>query len=268
VILTVSESHSSYDPAYFQPLFAIEDRHFWFQARNRAIATLVRQIATDWNPGYRVLEVGCGTGNVLQALENVCLHGQVVGMDLFSEGLQYARRRVSCALVQGDIQAPPFGAGFQLIGLFDVLEHLPDDRQVLRCLHALLADEGKLVLTVPAHPALWSYFDQASQHCRRYPLDGLAQKLLDEGYRIEYLSEYMVAIYPLVWLGRRIAALTGRLFHKEQRTYALATNELRIIPLVNEFLGWLLSLEIRGLARRRQLPLGTSIIAIACKHPS
>jgi SAM-dependent methyltransferase len=42
-MLTGSESHSSYDPAYFQPLFAIEDRHFWFQARNRAIATCLME---------------------------------------------------------------------------------------------------------------------------------------------------------------------------------------------------------------------------------
>jgi SAM-dependent methyltransferase len=121
----------SYDPAYFAPLFAIEDRHFWFRARNQVIATLVRQLTVGLAPGYRVLEVGCGTGNVLRVLEQVCPAGTVIGMDLFAEGLRYARRRTNCPLVQGDVQAAPYATSFALIGLFDVLKHLPDDRQIL-----------------------------------------------------------------------------------------------------------------------------------------
>ena len=91
--------HCSYDRAYFEPLFAIEDRHFWFRTRNKVIATVVSQITANLVPGYRVLEVGCGTANVLRVLEQACPHGMVMGMDLFSEGLQYARRRTTCPLV-------------------------------------------------------------------------------------------------------------------------------------------------------------------------
>ena len=75
---------SSYDPH----LFAIEDRHFWFRARNRIISTLVKQITAALSPGYRVLEVGCGTGNVLCVLQQVCTGGAVVGLDLFEDGLK------------------------------------------------------------------------------------------------------------------------------------------------------------------------------------
>src|SRR4030095_3337719 len=100
----VSEAveHESYDPAYFARLFSIEDRHFWFRARNRVIATVVAQLRTPLAPGYRVLEVGCGTGKVLKMLDGVCSDGIVTGMDLFGEGLHFARTRTSCALVQGD----------------------------------------------------------------------------------------------------------------------------------------------------------------------
>jgi cyclopropane fatty-acyl-phospholipid synthase-like methyltransferase len=65
-------SHQSYDPHYFKPLSAIEDRHFWFRARNQVIAGLVGQLTARLPAGYRVLEVGCGTGNVLRALEEAC----------------------------------------------------------------------------------------------------------------------------------------------------------------------------------------------------
>ncbi len=254
----------SYDPAYFERLFAIEDRHFWFHTRNRVIATVVGQITAGLAPGYRVLEVGCGTGNVLRVLEQACPRGTVVGMDLFAEGLQYAHQRTNCPLVQGDMHTPPFGTQFDLIGLFDLLEHLPDDMQVLRGLHAMLAFGGVLLLTVPAHPALWSYFDEASHHCRRYELAELERKLIRTGYRIEYLTQYMASIYPLVWLGRRLTALIDRRpASGAGRTHDLASRELHITPLVNDLLAWVLAQEARLIASRRRLPIGTSLLVIA-----
>ena len=167
------------------------------------------QLTRPLPPGYRVLEVGCGTGNVLRMLERHCRRGTVVGMDLFAEGLHYARQRTACGLVQGDVRTPPFGAAFDLIGLFDVLEHLPDDRQILADLHRMLVPGGHLLVTVPAHRALWSYFDEAAHHCRRYAAPDLRRKLVAAGYRVDYLTQYMAALFPLVWLGRRLAAGAG-----------------------------------------------------------
>ena len=140
----------SYDPAFFQLLFEVEDRHFWFRSRNRIIAAWVKRLTSELTPGFRVLEIGCGTGNVLRVLDQVCPSGTVVGMDLFAEGLKYAQQRTSAALVQGDMHHPPFASQFDIIGLFDVLEHLPDDRQVLRDLKGMLRENGTLLLTVPA----------------------------------------------------------------------------------------------------------------------
>jgi SAM-dependent methyltransferase len=257
----------SYDPDFFEPLFQAEDRHFWFRARNRVIATLARQITARMEPGYRVLEVGCGDGNVLRVLDAVCGDGTVIGMDLFAEGLRYARLRASCPLVQGDIHASPFGSHFELIGLFDVLEHLPDDMQVLRDIHSMLAPGGALLLTVPAHRSLWSYFDEASHHCRRYEQAELHGKLRRAGYRIEYMSYYMMSIFPLVWLGRRLATLGRRNRNaggrSPEQTHQLALDELRVRPGANGALTWVLSLETRLIARRKHLPAGTSLLAVA-----
>ncbi|KAB2855096.1 MAG: class I SAM-dependent methyltransferase, partial [Anaerolineae bacterium] len=215
---------TSYDAQFFPLLFRVEDRHFWFRTRNRIIRTLVQQIVEPLPHGYRVLEVGCGTGNVLRHLEQTCTSGLVIGMDLFGEGLHYARQRVTCPLIQGDMHNPPFCAQFDLIGLFDVLEHLPDDLQVLNDLFSMLATGGKLLLTVPAHPSLWSYFDEAAHHCRRYQKHDLAEKLTKTGYRVEYISYYMASIFPLVWAGRKIAALTKH--DKTSDTHQMTTNEL------------------------------------------
>lgn len=147
-------SSEGFDPAFFKPLFDAEDKHFWFRARNTIIATCVKRLTGGWTPGYRVLEVGCGTGNVLRVLTEACPTGIVVGMDLFAEGLKYARQRTTARLVQGDMRQPPFSNQFSLIGLFDTLEHLPDDRRALSDLGRMLQDGGVLLLTVPAHPQL------------------------------------------------------------------------------------------------------------------
>lgn len=256
----------TYDPDYFAPLFAIEDRHFWFQGRNPILSAIIRQLTRELQPGYRVLEVGCGTGSVLRALEQACPDGSVYGMDLFREGLDYARMRVKCPLIQGDIHWPPFGAIYQVIGMFDVLEHLADDLEVLQDLYRMLSPGGAMVLTVPAYPSLWSYFDEASHHVRRYEKEELRSRLVEAGFVVEYISPYMMSIFPLVWLNRRLATLwPGNSSSDMKRNHELSSKELRITPVVNEVLTWLLAREARSILRRKNMPVGTSLIAIARK---
>jgi SAM-dependent methyltransferase len=252
----------SYDPSYFPKLAAIEDRHFWFRARNRAIGALVAELARGLPPEYRVLEAGCGTGNALRVLEQVCPRGSVIGMDLFPEGLRFARRRVRCPLVAGDMARPPFRTRFELIGLFDVLEHHPDDAAVLAHIRSLLAPGGKLVLTVPAHPSLWSYFDEESRHCRRYEERELRDKLAAAGFQVDYLTPYMAATFPLMWAGRRLASFLDR-----RPRGQLAARELRVTPGINGLLALLLAPETRWIARRKRLPMGSSLLAVATAGP-
>ena len=261
VALTREVPEHGYD---FASLLAVEDRHFWFRARNRVISKLASQIVGGLPPGYRVLEVGCGNGNVLRHLEKACSRGTVVGMDLFPEGLEMAHRRACSALVQFDAGQLHFAPGFQLIGLFDVLEHLHDDRRTLADLLPMLAPGGALLLTVPAHAWLWSYFDEASQHVQRYELPELKGKLEEAGYRVEYASEYMTSIVPLMWCQRRLARFLGG---SRRNVQELAQQDLRIVPVLNELLAFLLFLEARVVARRRRLPVGASLVAVA-RRPS
>ena len=252
----------SYDPAFFDPLALIEEKHFWFRARARVIAAMARTCAAGLAPGYRVLEIGCGTGNILRALQDACAQGVVTGMDLFAGGLVHARRRSNCPLVQGDVLAPPFGVPFHLIGVFDVLEHLVDDRGVLVQLRKMLAPGGRLLLTVPAHPSLWSYFDEHSCHQRRYETQELADKLSEAGFEVEYLTEYMVGIMPLMWLGRKLAGF-ARKRARSGNGAKTGDLDLKVVPVLNEVLAWVLARELGRISRREPLPFGASILAIA-----
>jgi SAM-dependent methyltransferase len=263
--------NTSYDPDYFNPLFLAEDRHFWFRSRNKVIAESLRGIIDSLPAGYRMLEIGCGTGNVLRMLEKICTRGIVVGMDLFAEGLQFARSRVSCSLVQCDLNFPPFRQEFNIIGMFDVLEHLEDDVSVLKNVGKMMCRDGVIVLTVPAFQSLFSFFDEASHHVRRYEIDKLNTALTKAGYRVEYISYYMALTFPVVWLVRKLSPLFNRRrqaasqLEKDKLVHDMSVDELRIVPVANEVMTWLLTREAWFVSHHMHLPFGTSLIAIARK---
>jgi SAM-dependent methyltransferase len=261
---SLEQERESYDPVFFEALAAIEDRHFWFRIRNQAIDTLTRQLVKGFLPGYRVLELGCGNGNVLKVLDHACPDGLVLGSDLFMEGLRFASGRTSRSLVQADLLSLPFSTKFDC--LFDVVEHLPDDENVLKYLYNLLNPGGVLFLTVPAHPALWSYFDDAAHHCRRYRPSELEEKLIQVGYNLEYITQFMMSIYPLVWLSRRLRTFSIRR-NKSQISQAieLTKSELKVNPLLNKILFGILQFELPLIARRNRLPFGTSLLVLARK---
>ena len=77
--------------------------------------------------------------NVLKVLRQACPDGTVVGLELWLDGLRFAQQRSAGPLVQGDVRHCPFGKPFDLIGMFDVLEHVPEDLETLRALREALA---------------------------------------------------------------------------------------------------------------------------------
>jgi SAM-dependent methyltransferase len=253
------ERAGGFDPRHVPALVSAEDRHFWFVARNAVIAALATQIVADFPNDFRALDAGCGTGATLRALQAACGRDRVFGMDLFSEALSYARRRSGAAVVQADLRTLPFPSDvrFHLVAALDVIEHLVDDLGALRDLRRLIAMGGALLLTVPADPTLWSSFDEAAHHCRRYTAVSLRTRLSDAGYDIEYLTPFMTPLYPLMWIWRRSLGVIQR------HATGQPLDDLRVIPGVNEALRWMLACEPRMLTARRQLPFGTSLVAIA-----
>jgi SAM-dependent methyltransferase len=255
------ERRGGYDPSFFEDLYAAEDRHFWFRARNRVIAALARELTKDLPPGHHLLEAGCGNGMVTRALQQACPRARVIGADLFGDGLRYARKRGVLRLVQTDIVHSPFRQIFDMVGMFDVLEHIPDDLGTLRCIHQALRPGGRLMLTVPAHQTLWSYFDEAAHHCRRYELPELIAKCNDCGYDVEYATEFMVSIYPLVRLQRWWAGKQQAVTPVDSDE--LARRELAIPAVLNTLLDWLTRIETAVVRRRKRLAYGTSLLLIA-----
>jgi SAM-dependent methyltransferase len=237
-----------------------ESRHFWFRARTRLVLDVIARHAQP-KPDDRLLEVGCGPGHLLSRLEQTYPRSHVVGTDLYREGLNIARGRCRSPLVHADLLQLPFAAPFRLIGLFDVLEHLDDDRAAIETLSTHLAPGGVLVVTVPARPDLWSYFDVASRHRRRYTERQLVELLRTSGYEVAYVSYFMAALVPWVWLYRRLVRRHGP--SGAAPALVLAQEEMRIIPIINSLLYVALRLEHLILATGVRLPVGTSLVAVA-----
>ncbi len=185
----------------------VQREHFWFRAR----AIILLRLMRPWlKPELRVLDAGCGTGLLLAGLPKGLT---LAGLDISARALDHAVRRLPDAdLRQGALpQAMPFGPGSQdLVLLTDVLEHIPDDAGTLRVLHDVLKPGGRLLLTVPALPFLWTRHDEEHGHQRRYTRAQLEERLLEAGFVVEKLSYYNCLLLPLVLGVRAMKKLTGR----------------------------------------------------------
>jgi hypothetical protein len=148
--------------------------------------------------------------------------------------------------------------------MFDVLEHIAEERETLLSLREMLVPGGRLILTVPAHQSLWSHFDEAAHHCRRYSTAQIRKTLAETGFEIEFTSHFMACIFPLVWAFRKIGGLRGSGTPEEARK--LTMQEFRVIPVINGLLTSLMTLEARWVARGHHLPFGTSLVVVARRN--
>jgi 2-polyprenyl-3-methyl-5-hydroxy-6-metoxy-1,4-benzoquinol methylase len=254
-----NEGHwAAYDAAGIDRLLAVEDRHFWFRARNEIIAALVRTPIQRLPDGFRILEVGCGSGNVLRVLKAAAAaRGSVEGLEVSAPAAAAARIRTGLPITNAhlaDLDAPE---RYDIIAAFDVLEHIRDEHEVLAQMRARVRDRGRVILTVPAHPALWSAFDVASEHMRRYTATTLTTSLRKAGFKIEYLSYFMSLLFPAMWMRRQF-------IKADRRDLAVVyDSEFRIVPGINRVAFEILRQEAHVIGRGGRMPFGTSLAVIA-----
>ena len=253
---------SSYNPDDFARLRAVEETHFWFVSRNDLIEAALSSIVTNGSTPSSVLDIGCGTGNTLGVLRRRLPQAAIVGIDPFRTGLLFARRYDDVHLVQGQVERLPFQKPFSLIGMFDVLEHMANDITALRGIREVLEPGAPLLMTVPAGQSLWSRYDEESGHFRRYHESQLRNALEAAGFRIEYLTHFMTITYPVLWISRRADRWRSAL-HKGPRRAPAIERELRLPQAINRLFREILRVETAAVRRRRRLPFGASLFAIA-----
>jgi len=227
---------------------------------------MLRERKFDLRGAKQILDVGSGAGQIAKHLLKYADHdARLTCFDLSFEMLRRARNRLKSdapSHLVADLTRLPFADNsFDCVTCGYVLEHLPDDVRILRALRANLKRGARLVLTVPAHQHLWSYADEYAAHYRRYGTKQLRAALEKAGFQVEFLTQFMMLLYPLLWLGRRWNS-RGQV-NTMQDQHERVARELRVTPLTNAVLHRLLKWEAGWIARRWRLPLGTSLLAIA-----
>jgi len=184
----------------FDLLPEIEEGSFWFRSRNRLIVWALQR---HFGRARSFLEVGCGTGFVLQGVQRAFPELELTGSELYQEGLDVARRRLpDVPLVQLDARNLPFEADFDVVGSFDVLEHIEEDEVALGSFFRAVRPRGGLLVTVPQHPRLWSAADEFGKHVRRYTRRELVKKIGAAGFRVERVTSFVSLLLPLMALSR------------------------------------------------------------------
>jgi SAM-dependent methyltransferase len=161
--------------------------------------------------------------------------------------------------LQMDARKIPFIEEFDVVGAFDVLEHIEQDQVVMGQIHAALKPAGIFLATVPQHKWLWSTFDDSSHHVRRYTAGELHRKLRKAGFEIIRSTSFVSLLLPLMVL--------SRLKQKRQETFREDSfmEELRLAPWLNAVLFGILQLELAFLRLGVNFPLGGSRLVVAKK---
>lgn len=250
-----SSENDHYPADGFERLAPLEEKNFWFRSRNEIIVWALRK----WGGiKGKFLEIGCGTGFVLSRIEKEFPGVQTYGSEIHGRGLAFASKRLQhTELFQMDALRIPFQQEFDTIGLFDTLEHIPEDEAVLRQIHQALAPGGGVILTVPQHRFLWSKVDEFTHHARRYDRKDLRQKLEKAGFRVVGATSFVSVLLPLMWM--------SRMLQEKQTSEFDPGAEFKIHPLLNFILEKALGVERIFIQFGLSLPWGGSLLMVARK---
>ena len=238
----------------FSYLSSAESRHGWFRARNQIIISILKNKVR----GVRnFLEVGCGTGYVINGIAKAFPTLELEASEYFEDGLVFARQRVphQCRFRQLDATNMSEVNVYDCIGSFDVIEHIDADECVLANFNRALRTGGYLLLTVPQHPWLWSAADGYAHHLRRYTSSELRSKVLNAGFRIDYCTSFVSLLLPLMALQR---------FSSRNQDYN-PDDEFKINPVLNSALYLVMQIELTLLRFGLRFPSGGSLLLLARK---
>jgi ubiquinone/menaquinone biosynthesis C-methylase UbiE len=244
--------NTDYDPKHFRTLVTLEDNSFWFQARNRII---LWSLSRFFQGARSLLEIGVGTGFVMRELRRALPEASLWASDIHVQGLQFAAERLahSVDLLQVDARHIPFRSEFDIVCLFDVLEHIQDDEAVLKEARLALKPGGGLLLTVPQHMFLWGPFDEAGFHKRRYGISELERKVRSAGLDVVLKTSFVSFLLPAMYASRLRSRWRGEYDLTEEQVH----------PAVARVFQTLLSAEFRLIQAGVRFPMGGSQLLIA-----
>jgi len=230
---------------------ATEATHWWFVGRRAVINAVLDTI--ELPQAGTILEAGCGTGGNLASLAR---RGRIAAFEPAIDAIAFAQdRHPNVDIRQGALPADlPYDAGsFDLVAALDVLEHVQEDAASAAALVSLVRPGGWLIVTVPAHQALWSSHDRRLHHRRRYGRRQLLGLFTDTDVELVRITPFNMVLAPIAmvyrvgerWLGLDLG------------------NQERLLPWpLNATLGALFRTESALIRTGLPVPFGLSYIAV------
>lgn len=241
-------------PDAYMEMARTQATHWWFVARREILRSQINHL--NLPPDADILEIGSGTGANLGLLADF---GKVVALEMRAEAIALAERRCCggmrrISMLQGTCpqDLPTLSQRFDLICLFDVLEHIEQDSESLAGLALLLKPNGTLILTVPAYQWMWGPHDAYLHHKRRYSKRTLSSRCADAGLSVSRISHFNTLLFPLAVIGRMVEKITGK------QTSATQTPPAPVNALFTR----LFAFE-RHILERMQMPFGLSLLLLA-----
>jgi SAM-dependent methyltransferase len=234
----------------YQQMAALDQRHWWYRARREVLAALIRRLIQPASDAH-ILEIGCGTGHNLAMLGEF---GHVDALELDDEARALSEKRLGRKIMRSPLpelsEVPD--RHYDLIGAFDVIEHIDDDSAAVDAIATKLKPGGRFMIAVPAHRWMWTAHDVVNHHKRRYSKRTLKALIENSPMRLDKIGYFNSLLFPLAVAERAVSKLRGR---------DSADVKLPPAPL-NAALERVFAAE-RYVVGRLPLPPGLSLFAVA-----
>lgn len=233
----------------------VEDFHWWFEGRRIFLKKAIGSLRKNGNP--KILDVGCGSGSNLDFLSQF---GEVYGIDKLDLAIKYCKEKGHKKVKISDACNLLFkDEVFDMVTFLDVLEHLKDDGKAVKEAGRVLKKGGKIIVTVPALPWIWSRHDSQQNHHRRYCISDLVALGKKRRMTLELVRYFNFFLLPPIAVVRMMSRLKP--FHGLGEYDQKINFEISKIQMINEILLSIFKAEIY-LSNWFRYPLGVSILAI------
>lgn len=228
------------------------ENHFWMTWRLRVILRHLHRLGIDDRAALAGFDVGCGHGAFQRQLHSAT-SWTIDGCDLNGNAISLNRGHNGSSFLYNIFDRRQDLEGrYDLVFLLDVIEHIPEPVEFLNAARFYLKRGGYMVINVPAIPALYSRYDVAAGHIRRYTRESLNSELAAAGLKIETMTCWGLSLVGLALLRKAVMTFT--------RPEAVIRRGF--VPpkaWVDRLLRLVMSAE---LAMAKDVPYGTSLLAI------
>jgi ubiquinone/menaquinone biosynthesis C-methylase UbiE len=232
----------------------VEKHHWWWEGRRQLLKNSI-----ELNENLRILDIGCGTGETITFLNDILSNPEIIGVDNSLLALNFVKARRHQGVHCDAVNLPFISSSFDYILLLDIIEHIEKDSDVLEESKRVIKKKGKILITVPALPFLFSIHDSAQNHYRRYSRKQIRKLAEENNLKIIKLSYFNFCLSPLIIFLRLMSRL--KVFSKLGDYDSDINYKIADKKIVNQLLKIVFVNEVK-LIKKINYPLGISLFCI------